>query len=153
MKKSEIKSLRALSLIQPWAHCVVFEGKNVENRNKVTHMRGTVAIHASKKVETDRFYWLKHDFGISLEPDEVDYGAIVGFAEIVDVVTARTKTAATTKWFSGKYGYVLTNIVTLKKPVPVKGALGFWRLKGRALKECLDQLSDRQVARFKSFGY
>ena len=152
MKKSDIKEMRALSVIQPWAHCIVHEGKNVENRPRITHLRGTVAIHSSAKVDQERFDWLKEDHGIKLDLEDAAYGAIVGFADIVDVVTKKTLTRDTKKWFVGEYGYVLANVVALKEPIPAKGALGFWRIKGRLLEKCVAQLSERQISRFRPFG-
>lgn len=151
MKKSEIKEIRAISVAQPWAHCIVHKGKNVENRTWITKYRGTVAIHASAAVDKDRFYWCEKDLGIKLDPEDLSYGSIVGFAEIVEVITKKSVTRKTTKWFGGPYGFVLTNVVALKKPVRVKGSLGFWRLKGRLLKSCLDQVATTRVKKFKEF--
>jgi hypothetical protein len=151
MKPLKIKEMRALSIAQPWAHCIIRKGKNVENRNWTTRYRGTIAIHASLSRSKDRFYWCEKDYGIKLDPDELSYGAIVGFAEIVDVITKKDLTTKTKKWFGGKYGFVLKNIVTLKKPIPIKGALGFWKLKGRKLKKCLKQLKPADRRKFIEF--
>jgi hypothetical protein len=152
MKNSSIKEMRALSVIQPWAHCIIRKGKNVENRPKITHMRGTIAIHSSAKIDQERFDILKENYGIKLSSDDVSFGTIIGFADVVDVVTKRTLTKKTQKWFVGKYGYVLKNIVILNNPVPVKGALGFWRLRGKSLNACLKQLSARQKSKFIEFS-
>lgn len=149
MRKTALKEMRALSVIQPWAHCILHEGKNVENRPRTTHLRGTIAIHASLKKDQDRFDWLKSDYKIKLDVDAVPYGAILGFVEIIDVVTKKALTTKTKKWFMGDYGFVLANVVVLKHPVPIKGALGFWRLKGAALKKCLDQVPEAKKKKFK----
>ena len=149
MKKSAIKEMRALSVIQPWAHCIVYQGKNVENRPRTTHLRGTIAIHASLKKDQERFDWLKDDYRIKLSVEDVPYGAVIGFADIVDVITRKDVSSKTKKWFGGEYGYVLENVVILKKPVQVTGALGFWRLKGSALKKCLEQVSQAKLKKFK----
>jgi hypothetical protein len=69
----------------------------------------------------------------------------------VDVITAKTVTSKTQKWFSGKYGLVLANLVILKNPVKVKGARGVWRLKGKILRACLAELSTAQIKKFKEF--
>lgn len=45
--KLNIKSMKAITVIQPWAECIVSKGKNVENRQKRTTHRGFIAIHAS----------------------------------------------------------------------------------------------------------
>ena len=99
----------------------------------------------------DRFYWCEEEYGIKLNPDDLTFGAIVGFADIAEVITKRRVTPRTKKWFQGKYGFVLTNVIALKEPVPIKGALGFWRLKGRGLTKCLDQLKPSQKSKFHEF--
>lgn len=153
MKRNEIREMRALSIRQPWAHSILHFGKNIENRPKITHYRGTIAIHASQGMYEDDFDYVRREMGCRRLPDssEIAAGAVVGFADIVDVVTQRTVTARMEKWFVGKYGYVLSNVITLKNPIEVTGALGFWRLKGKKLEACLDQLSASQIARLKPF--
>lgn len=153
MKKSDIRTMSALSVIQPWAYCIVSEGKNVENRPRVSHQRGTFAIHASMGRDQDRFDWAKQAYGLRIDIDEVAFGAIVGFATLVDVIKKRDVTRNTKKWFVGTYGYVLADMIALPKPVPISGMLGFWTLKGAPLRKCLDQLSAKQIARFEPFGY
>jgi activating signal cointegrator 1 len=151
MAISEIKEMRSLSIAQPWAHCIVSRGKNVENRSWNTTYRGTIAIHASGAVSKDRFSWCNKNYGIELDTKDLPYGAIVGFADLVAVITKKSVTTRTKKWFSGDYGFVLTNVIRLKKPVPAKGALNFWKLKGKPLRACLDQLTSKQVKQFKIF--
>jgi hypothetical protein len=48
-------------------------------------------------------------------------GCIVGSVEIVDCVRRHPSA-----FFVGKYGFVLRDPVILAKPVPFKGALGFF---------------------------
>lgn len=153
MKRNEILEMRALSIRQPWAHSILYLGKNVENRPRITHYRGTIALHASQGMYEDDFDYVRNELGYRRLPssDEIAAGAIVGFADIVDVITKKTASAKFDEWFVGKFGYVLSNVVILKKPVEVKGALGFWRLKGKKLNACLEQLSAAQIARFKQF--
>ena len=144
MKIIELKELRSLSIAQPWAECIISKGKNIENRSWDTRIRGYIAIHASGAYTPIRFESCHNNYGIKIDPDDVSYGAIVGFAEIVDVVTKKGLTSKTKKWFQGDYGFVLKNVIKLKNPIPVKGGLSFWKLKGATLKKCLDQLSATQ---------
>lgn len=141
---SKIK-LKALSIAQPWAECIVSQGKNVENRSWNTKYRGFFAIHASRGIDLDRFEYCFDDYGIKFDPEKLSFGAIVGIAELVDVVTEDSLTRRTRKWFMGEYGFVLENVIRLKKPVPVKGALSFWQVTGRPLKSVLDQLTNAQT--------
>lgn len=106
-------TLPCLSIRQPWAWRILNEGKDVENRDWPTRFRGTFLIHAGKGVDTE-------------DRDEVrakamPLGGIVGRADIVDCVTA-----SDSKWFFGRYGFVLENVRPLPF-IPCRGALGFFR--------------------------
>lgn len=102
----------ALSIRQPWAHRILFEGKDIENRSWATRFRGPVLIHAGKAVDADDRE--------SVTPD-MRRGGIVGLVEIVDCVAD-----SDSEWFFGRYGFVLRNPVPLQF-VPCKGRLGFFR--------------------------
>lgn len=39
--------MKALSVKQPWAWAIMRAGKTIENRPRRTHLRETIAIHAS----------------------------------------------------------------------------------------------------------
>lgn len=121
----------ALSIRQPWAAAIVHLGKDVENRDWPTRLRGPIAIHASKTLSQDdinAFHETVRDrIDLAGRPSlyfpEEPRGGIVGMAEIVDCVEA-----SSSPWFFGRYGFVLRDA----RPVdfiPVKGALGFfdWR--------------------------
>ena len=144
MKNKSKKEVKALSIIQPWATCITCKGKNIENRSWNTNYRGYIAIHASIKKDLERFEQCKDLYNVTLNPDRVSYGAIVGFAEIVDVVTDETLTRGTEKWFMGEFGFVLKNRIALKNPIPAKGSLSFWTIPPKVLKEALAQLSATQ---------
>ena len=142
---SKIKEMKALSIAQPWAECIVSKGKNIENRTWDTKFRGYVAIHASKSKDLSRFEYCQEIYKINLTPDDVDLGAIVGIAELVEVVTKKSLTTETKKWFQGEFGFHLKNIIKLKKPVKVNGALSFWKVNGSTLSDVLAQLTESQV--------
>jgi hypothetical protein len=63
--------------------------------------------------------------------DQWVLGAIIGFVEVVDCVDEHRS-----KWFLGPFGYVLANARPLRKPVPCKGALGFWVVPPDVLRRC-----------------
>ncbi len=133
--------MHVLTIKQPWAWLIFYEGKDIENRGWRTHIRGRVAIHTSAKndpeewVKADRFitknktnallprFEFEYKNGIKLwtkEPKVVT-GAIIGTVEIVDCVKR-----SQSPWFEGKYGFVLQNPILLENPIPAKGQLGFW---------------------------
>lgn len=124
--------MRCLSIRQPWAWCIIHAGKDIENRDWPTRVRGRVLIHASKGMT--RHEW--HDclstlHAISVERpfpsglalpsfSELERGGIVGEVEITDCVDR-----SDSPWFFGRYGFVLRNPVALPF-TPLKGRLGFF---------------------------
>ena len=139
--KSEIK---VLNIAQPNAYDVFHNGKNVENRTTATNIRGMVAIYASKN---------KAHFSDSITDfSKYEFGAIVGFAEIVDCITEREVNSATRKWFTGPYGWLIKNVILLPKPIyvsPPKGAIKWWTLSGEKSLDCLNQLTSEQLKALK----
>lgn len=102
--------MKALSIRQPYAHNIIFDGKDVENRTWRTAYRGPILIHASKsKEEIDRD-----------DPKNYQLGGIVGMADIVDCVEKMDS-----RWFYGPWGFVLENAKELPF-MPCKGKLSFF---------------------------
>ena len=136
--------MKALSLTQPWATLITDYGMNVENRTWNTKHRGFFAIHATKTLREEDFNFCKKAFKIKLSPNDVPFGAIIGFAELTETISAEEVTKATKDWFLGDYGFVMKNIIKLKNPVPAKGSLNFWNLDAQTYKKCLEQLTEEQ---------
>ena len=111
----------ALSIRQPYPWHILYDGKDVENRNWPTRFRGPVLIHASKGVDLE-----DRD---KVREKSMPLGGIVGMMEIVDCVTDWYS-----DWFYGKYGFVIRNAQPLPF-IPCKGALGFFRVP----QEVIDQ--------------
>lgn len=108
----------ALSIRQPWAHHIIYDGKDVENRTWETRFRGPVLVHASKT--PDR---LAGDL-----PAGAHLGGIVGVVEIVRCVRR-----SNSRWFVGPWGFVLRNPRPLPF-VPCKGALGFFKVPDEVME-------------------
>lgn len=107
----------ALSIKQPWAWLIVNGYKDIENRSWPTRFRGRVLIHAGKRHDGSPNEW---DWPHIQRPDHLDYGGIVGEAEIVDCVQQHAS-----EWFQGEYGFVIRNA----RPLPFqacRGQLGFF---------------------------
>ena len=155
MKNKKQPPMSALCVAQPWASCIIEHGKNVENAGTNLRRRGTIAIYASKSKAKWRFEACKDEYGIDLQWDDLPKGAIIGFVDIVEVIQDYTVTKATKKWFQpGHYGYVLRDPILLKKPVPASppnGAIKFWHLKGKALRDSLKQVPAARRAKFKEW--
>lgn len=134
--------MKALTLIQPWAHAIVHWGKRVENRGwkppeRVIGKR--IAIHAGAKFEKDtfddltKFYNPKRD-----ESTPVVRKAIAGTAVVAGWIDAdgghsrsltqlEANEARASSWYvHGQIGWVLRDVRELPAPVPCKGALGLW---------------------------
>lgn len=116
----------ALSVRQPWAWLIIHGGKDVENRDWSTRVRGRVLIHAAKGCTIDEYrdgeaFAFDVNLGIRVPPlTTLDRGGIVGSVEIVDCVVS-----SPSPWFQGKYGFVLRD----PRPLPfrpVRGQLGFF---------------------------
>jgi hypothetical protein len=128
--------VKALSIRQPWAWMILHGGKDIENREWPTRVRGRVLIHASKGITPDEYrdaVWYADQRGVAV-PHEVNMqrGGIVGSVEIVDCVMR-----SDSPWFMGKYGFVLRNPVLLPFQ-PCRGALGFFDVQdcGGHLPDC-----------------
>jgi hypothetical protein len=125
--------VKALSIRAPWWWYILHAGKDIENRDWRTRVRGRVLIHASN-------WWVKKDIVLDdwnagemaanassnlLIPDWSKMrecrGCIVGSVEIVDCVVHSDN-----PWFVGDFGFVLRDPVTFATPIPYKGALGFF---------------------------
>jgi hypothetical protein len=119
-------SVKALSILQPWAWLIVNGHKDIENRGWHTPYRGKFLVHAGKKYgprihEEDAGFFLEAD-GIQLPPfEQMQIGGIVGEATIIDC-----KRDIASRWYvDGSWGFVLTGMRALPFR-PYRGQLGFF---------------------------
>jgi hypothetical protein len=116
--------MKALSIRQPWADAIIWHGKDVENRDWPTRYRGPVLIHAAKAwgpSERSDLAFIEEMTGTKLEDvDRPLLGGIVGRPVIVDCVRQMDS-----RWFFGRYGFVLRNAEPLPFQ-PCRGQLGFF---------------------------
>ncbi len=125
--------MRALSVRAPWWLAILHFGKDIENRDWRTTFRGTIYLHASlwfhpREIlqDIDSIAHIckvagRPFFGMLIDYLKAGCGRIVGTVDIVDCIDH-----SDSPWFFGKYGFVLTNPVAFDKPIPFKGALGFF---------------------------
>jgi hypothetical protein len=117
----------ALSVRQPYANAILYGAKDIENKNTRTHFRGTILLHASASL-ADKAVVAAHTAMLreakALGPTE-EYspvrGALIGTVDIVDCLET-----STSDWFSGPFGWVLSNPREFKRPIPYKGAVGIF---------------------------
>lgn len=140
-----LEPLRALTLQRPWAFAFSHLGKPIENRDWRPPARVIgkwLAIHAGKTLDEDSLEALRAEgFGI---PDNGGPGGIVCVAHLVGFVEVKVEggfvsfpradladqlrpvVARGERWLFGRYGWCFDEVVTLREPVPCKGAQGLW---------------------------
>lgn len=149
--------LPALTILQPWAHLIVHGAKRVENRSWAPTVRGLVvgdyfALHAGMRV--DLAHWAcAYKMMPTTEPAplralvervvhttparearaiagaSMPLGAVVGVARLAGLEDG-APLEGDPYWF-GPWGWRLDEVTAID-PVPCKGALGVWPLRGEA---------------------
>lgn len=159
------RTMKALSLRQPWAAAVLHLGKVVENRRWNTRFRGEFLIHAAKAMTRaeleDAFEFCEDVLGVARTFEigeafkDLPLGAIVGRARLVDVVPPRPEympegleqhypealRAGGWRWhMREQYGFVLAD-VRATPLVACRGALGFFEVPADVVSQ-LSQLEE-----------
>ena len=122
--------MKAFSIRQPWAYAILKLQKDIENRDWYTNFRGRVLLHTGKRIDNDGIEDLI-DMGMCGLPKIYRTGGIIGLIEIVDCVSK-----SDSKWFFGKWGFVLKNPVCLPF-FPCRGQLGFFEVDYNPEEGCI----------------
>lgn len=109
---------------------IIHGGKNVENRDWSTKIRGRVLIHAAKTMSKNEWNdaWTFSrgtnachcSMRNTLTYENIQRGGIIGSVEIYGCVTD-----SHSRWFTGRYGFLLRD----PRPLPFtpwRGQLGFF---------------------------
>lgn len=156
MAKAEAdEALRALTLIRPWDEPVVDGSKPVENRTwppPRSILGRTIAIHAGRKYGSLDADFIEEELGYVVLPahesDRVRAGTVVGVATVLGALDLRRggrtliypdspdelrvcealEALEASPWFSGPVGWLLGDVVPLRRHVPCRGAQGLWRV-------------------------
>jgi hypothetical protein len=133
--------MKCLSLLQPWATCVILGLKGHETRTWTTRHRGTLAVHASRRFpeplralcRQEPLRRLLRTAGVSGWSDLLT-GVILG---TVDVVECRRVEAlgpldlaelALGDFRPGRWAWVLADPRPLADPIPYRGMQGMFDL-------------------------
>jgi len=143
--------MKCISILQPWASLVALGHKRIETRSWNTKYRGELLIHASKKKPTDPYlYDTLHDIatnaGLIRNWSELPYGAIIGKVNLNAVVDVESFLAFPVGYYGdhryelteqelafgdyspNRFGWLLSDPILFKEPIPCKGQLGIWNL-------------------------
>jgi hypothetical protein len=145
-RQSWVPGLPALTLRQPWAMSVFTCGKDMENRNWMTMLKGTIAVHVAEEQPEGSFEagvaFIKEVLkkqGKRIKVPEYDRsmrGKIIGLVDIGNLTLE-----SDSPWFEGTIGWELSNARLLPKPVRVTSAKRrFWMLDGAEVAAIEKQL-------------
>lgn len=128
--------MRALTVRQPWAWLIAAGLKDIENRDwklPAAAIGIEIALHASKAVDrgevADVFADLRRTKRVPRPPRitladlEAQAGCILGL-----VTFSGATEHSDSPWFVGRYGWQIASVRQFAKPIPARGALGFWTL-------------------------
>lgn len=136
---------RALTIRQPWITLILMGRKGFESRAANTKRRGRVYLHAAATMgKREREAAIRE----GLDPDTLPRGVIVGSAEIVDAKPAAQLHLTADERRRGDYGpdrwgWKLSNVDALPRPVPCAGALSFWQVPADVVSEIEAQADGR----------
>lgn len=140
------QEIRGLTVTQPWASLLAIGAKRIETRGWSRPYRGLVAIHSSKKFpkaeralcRREPFRQALIDGGLDGHDESLPLGMVIAVARLTSVwstnrlLAEQNPTLLTPRehafgdYSPDRYGFVLSDLVALKEPVPAKGALGLW---------------------------
>lgn len=126
--------LRCLAIRQPWAWAIVAGVKDIENRTWTTDYRGPVVIQASSTKTAANALMKEH----RLPARELTYGALIGVADLEDVVPLSEELEAN-PWAWGPHCWIFRNAKAFLQPIPLKGKLNLYTLAAAvAEKACAE---------------
>ena len=135
--------LRALTVRNrpvPWAGLIAARVKPVENRSRRTNHRGPVLIHASASHKLLTDYTAPDGAAHEIPRRLQACGRILALAVIEDCHRADGCCAP---WGESEgFHWALGGVRALPRPIPARGALGFWRPGQGTVAEVLRQLQE-----------
>jgi len=122
--------VKALSIRQPWAELILQGRRTIEPRTWQTNYRGRIAIHASQTVGEEACV------AYGLDPARVARGALVGTAELVDILpldergweTLRDQHLSLRDFPGPMFGWRLEDPQRLPQPIPMRGRMSLFNV-------------------------
>jgi hypothetical protein len=112
--KQQRRSVKTITIQQPYAQLILDGRKKTEFRSWRCHHRGPLAIHAGFGIDKEECRRAGYD------PAKLPRGAVLCIAEMYDCSKLR----------GGDFGWKLRNIRKIR-PVPARGLLGLWNWNRR----------------------
>jgi len=126
-----------LSVRQPYAALIVSGAKNIENRSWYTDYRGTLLIHAAKRVpDAVELENVREDYDVSI-PRNLEYGAIIGAVTLKEIYEEHDS-----KWFNGPFGWLLADPIRFDVPIACRGNTGLVFVDGAVRRRVLQVLDN-----------
>lgn len=141
--------MKVISLWQPWASLAVMGYKKIETRGYNTKHRGPLLIHAAAKkfkpvpgMEDLMSHMVWCGFFDKIK--HMPYGAIIGCVNVVStkptpdpfdgkllldnwIYELTEQEFAFGNYSPGRFGWLLSDPLQFKDPIPAKGMQGFWK--------------------------
>ena len=151
--RNEVKKMKAITVLEPWASLIACGAKKIETRSWKTSYRGKIAIHAAKSkkcidmagdepfksaLKGNRGFMIDTKTGLVCCP-----GCVIAIADLVDcaqfahtlipkrntILLKNQEVGKSEIEFGdctpGRWGWILENVQRIK-PVPVKGQQRIW---------------------------
>lgn len=142
-------TLRAISLLQPWASLVALGLKRYETRSWSIAHRGPLAIHASKGFAEPERAFHQELMAQGLLPRALPLGAIIAVVQVADCLSTTVamvhgqidvREEAFGDYGPDRFAWRLDDAQRLALPIGHGGALGIWAVRPREARAVLDQL-------------
>lgn len=139
--------MKALTILQPWAHLIATDQKEIETRSWKTNYRGALAIHAGARGWDARPGML--NYVTPVDDKQMVFGAVIAIVNLEGCILIRgyesefridgthriwklNDLELTYGDFTpGRYAWLLRYVQKLDNPIPVKGRLGLWNFNDR----------------------
>ena len=123
------QTVKALTLIQPWATLIAEGWKGYETRSWQTSYRGMVLIHAGAKV--DRGYLARTEIQRLVGNVKIPTSSFIAVATLVGCLhTEDVAPGLMERRFGdfspGRFAWELEDVRCFRHPIPAKGMLGLW---------------------------
>lgn len=139
---SQLGSVKAISLWQPWGELIIRGIKKFETRGWSTDYRGKLIIQAALIkddldlcIQSDN---IAEDLGIEIDFENLPRGVAIAIANLTDCVRITEEFRAEQseeelicgnweiKYMKPRYAWKLENVQIIDPPIPLKGKQGIW---------------------------